>query len=342
MPEVDGLELSNRISTDPRFGDLQVVLLSSIDSTLDERRAAGVHAHLRKPVRQSQLYDGLMSLLMPDRPDASAPRSTARLGTTEDTGTVLLVEDNPANQLVGARILEKIGHSVDVVSDGSEALDALGRRRYDAVLMDCQMPVMDGYEATRRLRRREVGGRRTPVIAMTAGVTIEDRHRCLEAGMDDFLPKPVRPEAIAATLGRWMRTTVSTVQVGPSTHAGEPTPSPRDETIDPERWEMVLELVGDDPAVLDELVTAFATDVPAQIDRLREAMATRNLEAARGASHRIKGSAMNLGAAHLADTARQLEQRAREGTITAAADLLDQLDQQAERAIIELRGRAGQ
>lgn len=117
---------------------------------------------------------------------------------------ILLVEDNPANQLVGRWIVEKLGYRVHVVADDREALEALRLRSHDAVLMDCHMPVMDGFQATRRLREDEGTQRRTPVIAMTAAVTTEDRQRCHAAGMDDFLGKPVRPDAVGDILDGWI------------------------------------------------------------------------------------------------------------------------------------------
>jgi CheY-like chemotaxis protein len=117
---------------------------------------------------------------------------------------VLVAEDNPVNQIVAARVLERCGCSADVVATGVEALEALGARSYAAVLMDCQMPEMDGYEATKELRRREQGQRRTPVIAMTAHAMTGDRERCLEAGMDDYITKPVRHADLDGALRRWI------------------------------------------------------------------------------------------------------------------------------------------
>ena len=118
--------------------------------------------------------------------------------------TVLVVEDSPVNQVVAVRTLERLGCECDVAADGREALEALSQRRYDAVMMDCQMPGMDGYEATAQLRRREAGGRRTPVIAMTAHAMKGDAERCLAAGMDDYVAKPMRRELLLAALRRWI------------------------------------------------------------------------------------------------------------------------------------------
>ncbi|MBW3657278.1 MAG: response regulator [Actinobacteria bacterium] len=334
MPDVDGLQLARRISADERFRHVRMAMLSSADAALAERQAVGVREYLRKPVRQSQLYDVLMSLLMPDERPAEPLVATARPTVG---GVVLLAEDNPANQLVGSRLVEKLGHRVDVVGDGREALDALSRRRYDAVLMDCQMPVMDGYEATRRWRAEEAGsGRHTPVIAMTAGVTLQDRQRCVEAGMDDFVAKPVRPEAVAAALSRWIGLHVAS---GPDPAPATPTAgSGTAGCLDPERWELLLEVLGD-PATLAQFVDTFLADVPDQADGLRTAVARGDVAAVRARSHRIRGSAMNLGADRLADLADRVERRAEAGSMAGVAAWLADLEVELGAVRAELQRR---
>ncbi|MBW3619698.1 MAG: response regulator [Actinobacteria bacterium] len=339
MPDVDGLQLASRISREERFRELRLALLSSVDATAADREAAGVRQYLRKPVRQSQLYDLLMSLLVPTDGAVTAPAAAAERDDRR-TGTVLLVEDNPANQLVGSRLVEKLGHRVDVVGDGQEALEALRRRRYDVVLMDCQMPVMDGYDATRRLRREEQGtDRHTAVIAMTAGVTLEDRDRCIEAGMDDFVAKPVRPEAVGAALSRWLPPVGDAPSVpreGPDAGTGDPTGVPA--AIDPERWQLLREVLDDDDA-LHAFVTAFLTDVPARLADLRTSVGAGDAETVRTASHRIRGSAMNLGADRLADLCDELEQDARSGDLSRARALAAAAGTELDRVVAELQRR---
>ena len=133
---------------------------------------------------------------------------------------ILVAEDNPVNREIAIRLLERCGFQAHAVNDGREALDALATRHYDAVLMDCQMPELDGYEATRELRQRENGSRRTPVIAMTAHAMAGDRERCLQAGMDDYITKPIRPEALTDIVARWI--TPDVAAAGPSEAAQEP------------------------------------------------------------------------------------------------------------------------
>jgi two-component system, sensor histidine kinase and response regulator len=216
MPGMDGFDLAARIAADPGVRGTRLVLLTSAGRPGDAERALGlgIAAYLHKPVRQSQLYDCLATLLAGGaEPPALVTRHSLREEKAHARALVLVAEDNPVNQKVAVRMLEKLGHRADVAANGKEALDALARIPYAVVFMDFQMPEMDGIEATIELRRREGTGHHTPVIAMTAAAMPGDRERCLEAGMDDYIAKPVRPAELAAALERW---------VGAA--AGEPNP----------------------------------------------------------------------------------------------------------------------
>lgn len=202
MPGMNGLELADAISQDPEIAGVRTVLLTSgPDISAARALEAGIVARLTKPVRLHDLRVALSEALAGGadaaRPRRSRPRPTHR-------GHLLVVEDDETNQLVATGISRSLGFTLDIACDGREALDALARRRYDAVLMDCQMPVLDGYDATRELRAREGGGPRTPVIAMTANAVMGDRERCLAAGMDDYLTKPFTPGSLDAVLRRWV------------------------------------------------------------------------------------------------------------------------------------------
>jgi CheY-like chemotaxis protein len=213
---MDGFDLAARIAADPGVRGTRLVLLTSAGRPGDAERALGlgIAAYLHKPVRQSQLYDCLATLLAGGaEPPALVTRHSLREEKAHARALVLVAEDNPVNQKVAVRMLEKLGHRADVAANGREALDALARIPYAVVFMDFQMPEMDGIEATIELRRREGTGHHTPVIAMTAAAMPGDRARCLEAGMDDYIAKPVRPAELAAALERW---------VGAA--AGEPNP----------------------------------------------------------------------------------------------------------------------
>lgn len=349
LPEHGGLDLARRITGDGRFGEPRVAIMAAAPS--GELRAAcseaAVTELLIKPVRQSHLFDTLVNLALPELggPDRERPTSPVRRPSTLG-GRLLLVEDNPANQLVGSRIVEKLGYQVDVVADGSEALDALSLRPYDGVLMDCQMPYMDGFEATRRLREREGEGRRTPVIAMTAGVTTEDRERCYAAGMDDFVGKPVLPQALAEVLERWIGTPERT-RGGPHRTDERPQrprgsfPHPDRDVIDPDRWDELYDLVIGDHDTLTTVVRLFLDDAPDRIAAITQAHATGDGTRLAAASHGLKGAAANLGATHLAAIAARLEHAAENDHVPVDPTVLDQLTTEFERVRTALRAYLG-
>jgi signal transduction histidine kinase/DNA-binding response OmpR family regulator len=206
MPGMDGAAVAAEIRADPALKDMVVILLTSAGHS--EHPVPGIDVELVKPVRPSLLFDVLHSLLA-TKP-AHANRHVMEEGPTPADqashrwARVLVVEDNIANLKVAVRMVEKLGYRADVAANGVEAVKVLGDVRYDAVLMDCHMPEMDGFEATRAIRRNEPVGRHTPVIAMTASALSGDRERCLAAGMDDYISKPIKLHVVAAVLERWL------------------------------------------------------------------------------------------------------------------------------------------
>jgi CheY-like chemotaxis protein len=209
MPEMDGLALARAIKLEPALAAVRLVLLTSFGQRGHGAEAAriGIAAYLTKPVDEADLYDCLVEVL--DERVRRAPHLVTRHSLREQrpavAAHVLVAEDNEVNQKVAVKILERLGYGVELAENGKEALAACARRRYDAVLMDGQMPGMDGYEATRRIRERETrGGRRVPIIAMTASAMKGDREKCLESGMDDYVSKPVTPENLEAVLRKWV------------------------------------------------------------------------------------------------------------------------------------------
>jgi two-component system sensor histidine kinase/response regulator len=210
MPDMDGLELARRIAQRPGAPGVQMVLLTSVtDVSTNEARAAGIAVCLTKPIQMSRLQVTLEELVAVSTTATREPTAPEAVTRPSGRGHVLVVEDNPVNQLVAEGILEYLGYTTELAANGLEALASLARTSFAAVLMDCQMPEMDGYEATRELRRLEDDGPHLPVIAMTAGVTEGERERCAAAGMDDFVAKPVSPDELGATLARWVPTPLS-------------------------------------------------------------------------------------------------------------------------------------
>jgi CheY-like chemotaxis protein len=217
MPVMSGVDLAWLLHREMQPNPPQTILLTpfSLRGAMGAPSDVGVSAILTKPVRDGQLLRAIAALSLGD---AAASDSLIRLSDGAGSGTaaagarpaarILVAEDNIVNQKVALRFLGKMGYQADVASNGTEALEAALLVNYDLILMDCQMPGMDGIETTRELRRREDAGRRTPIIAMTANAMQGDRERCLECGMDDYLSKPVKPENLAAILERWLRPAV--------------------------------------------------------------------------------------------------------------------------------------
>ncbi|HVE47422.1 MAG TPA: response regulator [Acidimicrobiales bacterium] len=351
MPGMDGLELAAAISADPDLRLLPLVLLTSsgLIADRDRARAARVEAFLTKPVRQSALYDCLVRVMGLD-PNVDQPLITESSLATPGIGAgpsahLLVVEDNGVNQQVARRMLEKQGHRVDVVANGAEAVEAVSRIPYGAILMDCQMPVMDGYEATRAIRDLDSEARRTPIIALTAGAMRGDAERCLEAGMDDYVSKPVRWDELATVLRRWIRATDAAVPaVGdgadtlgtdppppapPAAPTRAPAPAPAEvaEVLDPAVVAQMRELdayAGDGGVSM--LVDEYVSQSRRQLGELRGALDRREEVAASRLCHSLKGTSASLGAAQMAGISARLEVAVSSQRFDAAVQLLEQLE----------------
>jgi CheY-like chemotaxis protein len=205
MPAMDGAAVTAEIRADRTLKDVVVILLTSAGHS--EVPVPGIDAELIKPVRPSQLFDVLHTKL--DERSTRAERTLAELERGESDSSrrqarVLVVEDNAANLKLTVRLVERLGYHADVAGNGADAISMIERSEYDAVLMDCQMPEMDGYEATKQIRRSEKSLRHLPIVAMTADAFSGDRERCLAAGMDDYISKPMKLHVVAAVLGRWL------------------------------------------------------------------------------------------------------------------------------------------
>jgi two-component system sensor histidine kinase/response regulator len=324
MPGMDGLELARAIKADPTTAHARLFLLSSSGRIPNDVAAeAGLAGTMTKPVRQSELFncliEGLQMELSPDTPDAEP---TAQRDRPAERGIVLLVEDNTMNQLVATRMLAKLGYRCDVANNGQEALAAIIAGAYDAILMDCQMPVMDGYEATRQLRRAEnSSGRHLPVIAMTAAAMQGDREACLEAGMDDYITKPIRSETIDETLNRWITTDV-TAPEQPDTDTARAS----DTVIDPERFAVLRELDAGDGDLISLLVSEYLNDGEQLLATMREALAEGDPHTLERTAHTLKGSSANLGAVGVAEICGRLEALGRAGALGTAPRLVDDAD----------------
>ncbi len=363
MPGMDGLGLARAIGADPALAATRLILLSSIGQDLgDEARATDFAAVLTKPVRQSRLYDCLVSVLATagataggrgaaieiaraDRPGDPTLANGASAPVAPPAGRILLAEDNAVNQAVAGAMLKKLGYRVDIAVNGREAVAAVARAAYVAVLMDCQMPELDGYEATAAIRDHEGGARHTPIIAMTANALEGDRERCLAAGMDDYLAKPVKAEALAATLARWVP--VSTPPPGDAAFAASGTEDVAvdaavDAAIDRAVLDGLRELQdADDPDLVDAVIGIFLGDTPRRLAALRAALARGDAGAVVREAHTLKGSCGNLGARPMAERASTLEALARAGKLVPVPALLDGLDAEFDRVRVALDAEFG-
>ena len=301
MPGMDGASLGEIIHQDPDLRSMGLLLLTSLGHGLpeEERQRCGFQACLSKPVRRRPLQDGLRTCLgLGQSPAPLSPVTTVR----RLSGRVLVVEDNPVNQRIAIALCARLGLRTDAAGNGLEALEALDRAPYDAVLMDCQMPEMDGYAATTLWRSREAGHhqRHTPIIALTANAFEEDRQRCLAAGMDDHLSKPIALDALAACLGRYLGAEASIP-------APAPPAAPAKATIDPARLATLAAQVGNEG--VREVVQEALTTLPQDLTDLRQRLSSGDGDGLRRTAHRIKGQALALGLDALATHCQTLEKQ---------------------------------
>ena len=303
----------------------------------------GYAATLIKPVKRSTLAAAVARALG-RRPQHDGERREAGPGM-KSSARLLVVEDNPVNMLVVCGILAKLGYAqVDQAGDGIEALDRVARAAYDLILMDCQMPRLDGYEATRRLRE---DGVRTPIVAMTAHALSGDRDKCLAAGMDDYLTKPVVVAMLAACIERWLAPAAAAAPAPDSALAGsvaaasDERDGERDGEASDFAYDEFIALLMGDTALADELLTMFVANTPGDLARLKAAIAAADNEEVRAAAHFIKGAAANLCAPRINAAAYAIEQAAKGGAIGRAAALLERLDAcwldfLADRRVVDL------
>ena len=318
MPDMDGAMLGEQIVKSRDIAPTRLMLLTSLDRSGDMQRFAqiGFSAYLTKPVRTRELLDCLNRALSHDAEDwhmHSQPIITrGTLVATETrrmySGQVLLVEDNAINQRVARRFLERLGCEVQVVGDGRQAIEAFERNTYSFILMDMQMPVMDGLEATRRIRELENGGpRRTPIVALTANAMMGTLERCLEAGMDDYLTKPLDISRLQDVLDRFMgRAEGDASAAGAASTAPEAVPS-ADDAI----RARLADVAGDDEEFIIELVNAFLSGGEDTVQELRAAVELGDTAAVARAAHKLKGAAANLHVNNLATLSFDLETRAK-------------------------------
>jgi signal transduction histidine kinase/CheY-like chemotaxis protein/HPt (histidine-containing phosphotransfer) domain-containing protein len=330
MPEMDGSTLARIIKADEELKDTGLVLLSSLTFPVDNEKtaAAGFAVSISKPVSTSDLYDAIVTAAN-GKPAAWLPSSARPVArelapNPSVSGTVLLAEDNEINREVATEMISQLGCQCRWVGTGRGAVDTLeAGQKIDLVLMDCQMPEMDGYEATRRIRQAEkegAGRRRLPIVALTAQATKEDRERCLQAGMDDYLSKPLDPEALAGILRKWM----------PPARDPKPAAGAVAESGPIDYPSLVRRCMGKQELAA-RLVNKLGEQANQDLRDMEHALAEREPGALAASAHRLKGAAANVSAEGLREAAAKLEAMGRNANLASAAEVLEQLRREVAR-----------
>jgi len=325
MPGMDGFAVAEQIRQQPDLAGAAVMMLTSADGQGDavRCRALGLTAYLVKPVKAYDLQRSIAAALTKDQIDAQTVRVVKPVFETAGRPLrILLAEDNAVNQRVAVRLLEKDGHCVVVANHGGEAVAALHHDAFDLVLMDLQMPHLDGFEATRRIRENEMAsGRHTPIVAMTAHAMTGDRERCLAAGMDDYLSKPVQRAELQRVLG-----TVASGMAAPSTEEIVAA-----ETVCIFDRAAALQRLGGDEELLAEISGLFRADGVRLLEEIRTAVADGDAAAVQRAAHGLKGAAGYIGAAPVVDAAEHLETLGAGGNVNDAVQALHVLETELGR-----------
>jgi two-component system sensor histidine kinase/response regulator len=332
MPGMDGFALASRIKQNPALADVVLILLSSSGQRGDTSRCRelGISCYLTKPVQQSELLDAILATLGAPKSDDSGPVLVTRhvLRESRRGGRILLAEDNVVNRQLAVRLLEKHGHRVVVATNGREAVAALDKEPMDLILMDVQMPEMDGLEATAAIREREkVTGAHLPIIAMTAHAMKGDREKCLASGMDGYITKPIQIRELLEVIDKHLS---ATVMAAPAMPAAAPAAEVSLAVLDPKA---LLERVEGDRELLSSLIRIFESEAPVMLYEVRKALAARDEKALERAVHTFKGCLGNLAAPAALEATGQLEAICRAGNFTAAEIAFPALEREIERLV---------
>ncbi len=320
MPGMDGATFAQRVKENPLISSAHLILLTSSPQRGDAARArsVGIDAYLTKPLKQRLLRDCLLEIIHPAH--AEAKQEKAKLITTHSIREkqralkkILLVEDNPINQKVALRMLERLGYHCDCAGTGKEAVQAVLKSPYDLVLMDCQMPEMDGFAATRAIRAQEPSDRHVPIVALTALAMKGDAERCKEAGMDDYIAKPIAMAELNRILTRWLGKPDIPL---PSTSVAS------EQSVDLARLE---EVCGGDFDLERELIHTFDEDSRARLREMEALIVKGDCANLRITAHALKGASANMGAKRMSEMAANLEQMAIAGNLQQAQTVLEKL-----------------
>jgi CheY-like chemotaxis protein len=334
MPEVDGFGLAEQIRQDPGLAATKMIMLSSAGraSIASRCREMGLAGYLTKPVKQSELFEAITSALGIQATPVAQPSPAAACPVAPGTSRklqVLLAEDNAVNQRLVVKLMEKHGHSLVVVNNGVEALDALERGQFDVVLMDVQMPEMGGFEATACIREREKStGQHMPVIAMTAHALKGDRERCLEAGMDAYVCKPIQAAALFETIDSAVPNPSLVASVPEKLPDEKPAPAASGKAFD---RESALALLDGDTELFGELVGLFTTESAELLNQIHDSITRRDAKLLERSAHSLKGSAAAFSAEPSRAVAQRLESMGARGEFDGADVIAAELQAEVSR-----------
>ncbi|HKQ19539.1 MAG TPA: response regulator [Candidatus Eisenbacteria bacterium] len=360
MPGMDGEAVAHAIRADAAIRGTMLLMLTSSGRKGDARRfqEAGFAGYFVKPVRASTLMDALATAWGAQLEGRETPivtrHSLAESASSSPEGAgakagelpfahvrALVAEDNVVNQKVACRLLEKLGCRVEVAANGKEAVEMTGRIPFDVVFMDCQMPVLDGYDATREIRKREGSRQRTPILAMTANAMDSDRDRCLEAGMDDFISKPVHPPLLRQALERWTAHRAPAAAKRSDGKGGDPSNADDGPPVDLEGSVTLSSLRADGgEEVARELIALFTEDAPARCAEIADAVRRGDTAGAGAAAHSLKSSAGTIGANRMARLCAQMEDAVAAGDLSALEALQKRLESENVSVAAYLKERA--
>jgi CheY-like chemotaxis protein/HPt (histidine-containing phosphotransfer) domain-containing protein len=328
MPEMDGFELVRQIQQLPTLVGAILMMLSSADRHENAARCQelGMQAYLTKPIRRTELLSTILTAVHAAPKEVSQARAFGHaFEQCQHSLRLLLTEDNLVNQKLALRLLEKRGHSVLVVANGRQAVEVLREQSFDVVLMDVQMPEMDGFEATRIIRERELdSGGHVPIVAMTAHAMKGDRERCLEVGMDGYVSKPLHPTEL-------FKAVESLGNV--SAAGGRITSRRKPDGVPTFDMAAALDITGGDVALMREIIAVFVEEYPVLLKAFRDGVAHRDAANIQRIAHSLRGAVGAFGPTEAQDLAEQLETMAQNQKLAGAEEALRQL----ERALDELR-----
>ncbi|UJP05223.1 MAG: response regulator [Nitrosomonas sp.] len=344
MPETNGLQLAEKIRIVPELNRTRLMILTSANNTAnqEDRRRAGILRCLSKPVRQAELLEVISDVMRFDMTNTDTGNEEVKQNvlTTEAIvykNNILLAEDNPVNQEVAKAMLQHLGIDVTITENGKQAIDFLEAGQYDLILMDCQMPVMDGYEATRLIRQRS---NKIPIIALTANATEEDRQRCLSMGMDDFLSKPYSIDQLEQKISTWLPKEREKHEIEHAATIEENTKKTEPATVfvlNPARLKQIRELnSGNGDVLLIKILRAFLASAETHLRQIELSIQNNEADKLQQSAHALKSGAGNIGAEALFELFKQLEQCGKTGDLEQAGLLQKDLQEEYRQVIAEI------